>query len=255
MRWSDVTAEHIAAETERVVATASSLRNDAVLAPSLVHGLVARSRALPRGAQRRRARARVHVALTGEPGTMYASQQARDDEIEAGARRPAADQAADILESAERLAPLLAALGPEHADVSVARVPAGPTLSVGRVPFMRLRELVFHHVDLDACFTFDRVDARARRPLPRRGGRAPAHRRRGAVGAAPPRPRDGRCPSSAVVPPLVTGSPSGLLLVGRPRSHRRRGRRRPSTHAALRRLTMTDPARAPVTPPTTTPGP
>ena len=157
MRWSDVTAEHIAAETERVVATASSLRNDAVLAPSLCAGW-SRGHVLSHLARNADALARVcTVALTGEPGTMYASQQARDDEIEAGARRPAADQAADILQSAERLATLLAALGPEHTDVSVARVPSGPTLSVGRVPFMRLRELVFHHVDLDACFTFDRV--------------------------------------------------------------------------------------------------
>jgi maleylpyruvate isomerase len=158
VRWSDVTAEHIAAETERIVATAASLRNDAVLAPSLCAGW-SRGHVLSHVARNADALARVcGVALTGEPGTMYASQQARDDEIEAGARRPAADQAADILESAERLAPLLAELGPEHADVSVPRVPAGPTLSVGRVPFMRLRELVFHHVDLDACFTFDRLD-------------------------------------------------------------------------------------------------
>ena len=88
---------------------------------------------------------------------MYASQEQRDAEIEAGARRPAADQAADILESAERLDALLRRLGPEHAAVCVERVPGGPEIPVGRVPFMRLRELVFHHVDLDACFRFDRV--------------------------------------------------------------------------------------------------
>ena len=157
MRWSDVTTQHIAAETDRVVETAASLRNDAVLAPSLCVGW-SRGHVLSHLARNADALARVcSVALTGEPGTMYASQQARDDEIEAGARRPAAAQAADILESADRLARLLGALGPEHAVVVVERVPGGPTLSVGRVPFMRLRELVFHHVDLDACFTFDRV--------------------------------------------------------------------------------------------------
>ncbi|HET8989102.1 MAG TPA: maleylpyruvate isomerase family mycothiol-dependent enzyme [Humibacillus sp.] len=157
MRAKDVTAEHIAVETERVVATAASLRNDAVLAPSLCAGW-SRGHVLSHLARNADALARVcGVALTGRPDTMYASQEQRDAEIEAGARRSASAQVADILESAERLAPMLRALGPEHADVVVERVPGGPAISVGRVPFMRLRELVFHHVDLDACFRFDRI--------------------------------------------------------------------------------------------------
>ena len=211
MRWTDVTAEHIAAETERVVETAASLRNDAVLAPSLCAGW-SRGHVLAHIARNADALSRVcAVALTGEPGTMYASQQARDDEIEAGARRPAAAQAADILESAERLAPQLAGLGPEHADVLVERVPGGPTLSVGRVPFMRLRELVFHHVDLDACFTFDRV-------APELGDLFLAE-------AVERLSTDDEAPSVRLATPeggeafvvgdgatLVTGSPAGLLL-------------------------------------------
>ena len=31
-------------------------------------------------------------------------------------------------------------------------------IPVERVPFMRLRELVYHHVDLDAGYTFEQVD-------------------------------------------------------------------------------------------------
>ena len=211
MRWTDVTKEHIAAETERVVETAASLRNDAVLAPSLCEGW-SRGHVLAHIARNADALSRVcAVALTGEPGTMYASQQARDDEIEAGARRPAAAQAADILESAERLAPLLARLGPEHADVHVERVPGGPTLPVERVPFMRLRELVFHHVDLDACFRFDRVApelvdlflAEAVERL-RTDDQAPSVRLATPEGGEEFVVGDGAT--------LVTGSPAGLLL-------------------------------------------
>jgi maleylpyruvate isomerase len=157
VRGSDVTARHVAVETERVVATAASLRNDALLAPSLCTGW-SRGHVLSHLARNADALARVcAVALTGEPDTMYASQQERDAEIEAGARRPAEAQATDNLESAVRLAAMLTALGPEHADVLVQRVPGGPAIAVGMVPFMRLRELVFHHVDLDAGFLFDQV--------------------------------------------------------------------------------------------------
>ncbi|HET7799252.1 MAG TPA: hypothetical protein VFL38_02450, partial [Humibacillus xanthopallidus] len=117
---------------------------------------------------------------------------------------------ADILESAGRLEALLGALGPEHADTHVERVPGGPTIPVGLVPFMRLRELVFHHVDLDACFRFDRttpevVDLLLTDSVERLSRHADAP----SVRLATPEGRswvvgDGRT--------LVTGSPAGLLL-------------------------------------------
>jgi maleylpyruvate isomerase len=154
LTWRDVTDEHVAAETDRFVASAASLRNDAVLAPSLCQGW-SRGHVLAHVARNADALARVAtVALTGEPGQMYSSQSERDAEIERGARRPAADQAADIRESGERLAVLLGRLGPEHDEVRVERVPGGPGLEVGRLRFMRLRELVFHHVDLDSSYDF-----------------------------------------------------------------------------------------------------
>ncbi|GAA2167274.1 maleylpyruvate isomerase [Humibacillus xanthopallidus] len=210
MRDTDVSVEHIAVETERVVATAASLRNDAVLAPSLCAGW-SRGHVLSHLARNADALGRVcTVALTGEPATMYASQEARDAEVEAGARRPAAAQAADILESAERLEALLGALHPEHADIEVERVPGGPRIAVGWVPFMRLRELAFHHVDLDACFRFDRmapevVDLLLTDSVERLGRHADAP----SVRLATPEGGswvvgDGRT--------LVTGTPAGLLL-------------------------------------------
>ena len=210
MRRSDVTAEHIAAETERVVATAASLSNDAVLAPSLCEGW-SRGHVLAHIARNADALGRVcAVALTGEPGTMYPSQQTRDDEIEAGARRPAAAQAADILESGERLAPLLAALGPEHADVLVERVPGGPQISVGWVPFMRLRELVFHHVDLDACFRFDRVAPEVVDLfLTEAVDRLRSHAEAPSVRLVPTKGESHVIGDGAT---LITGSPAGLLL-------------------------------------------
>ena len=181
------------------------------------------------------------VALTGEPGTMYrvaADARRRDRGRRAapgcrpGRRHPRVGASASP--------PCWPRCGPEHADVRVERVPGGPQISVGWVPFMRLRELVFHHVDLDACFRFDRVapevvdlflaeavdrlrshaDAPSVRLVPHRG-REPRHRR-------------WRHPGH--------GQPGRPAAVARPRTHRRRDDRRTPTHPSLRRLTMTDPA-------------
>jgi maleylpyruvate isomerase len=155
MQPADVTAAHVAAETERVVATATSLDDRAVSAPSICAGW-SRGHVLTHIARNADALARVcAVATDGVPGAMYDSNEARDTEIEAGAGRPAADQAADVRESAARLADGLGRLRPEHAELTVLRTPDGDRrVVVGGVPYLRLRELVYHHVDLDAGYTF-----------------------------------------------------------------------------------------------------
>ncbi|NUS40174.1 MAG: maleylpyruvate isomerase family mycothiol-dependent enzyme, partial [Terrabacter sp.] len=154
MKHADVTPEMVAAETERVLATAASFRNEAVLAPSLCEGW-SRGHVLAHLARNADALARVcDVALTGGSGTMYDTPESRDADIAAGARRSADEHAVDIRDSAARLADRLSALRPEHAEVRVERTPGGVAIPVGMVPFMRLRELVFHHVDLDAGYTF-----------------------------------------------------------------------------------------------------
>ena len=154
MRHADVTPELVAAETERLLSTAASFRNDAVLAPSLCEGW-SRGHVLAHLARNADALVRVcDVALTGAADTMYDDVESRDADIERGARRSAHEHATDIRDSAARLADRLEALRPEHAEVRVERTPGGFPIAVGMVPFMRLRELVFHHVDLDAGYSF-----------------------------------------------------------------------------------------------------
>ncbi|NUQ32477.1 MAG: maleylpyruvate isomerase family mycothiol-dependent enzyme, partial [Dermatophilaceae bacterium] len=102
MKHAEVTADLVAAETERVVATAASFRNDAVLAPSLCEGW-SRGHVLAHLARNADALARVcDVALTGAPGTMYDTPESRDADIAAGARRSADEHATDIRDSAAR---------------------------------------------------------------------------------------------------------------------------------------------------------
>jgi maleylpyruvate isomerase len=159
MRHADVTPALVAAETDRVVATAAGFRNDAVLAPSLCEGW-SRGHVLSHLARNADALVRVcDVALTGTEDTMYDDVESRDADIASGARRSAHDHAIDLRDSAARLAERLETLRPEHADVGVERTPGGFRIAVRMVPFMRLRELVYHHVDLDAGYTFANAPA------------------------------------------------------------------------------------------------
>ena len=107
-------------------------------------------------------------ALDGEPREMYpGGTAARDAAIEEGARRlgpasaedsrPAGAFADDLSKTAESLARRLDELsGPLAVDTVTMR--GGMEVSSLELPFLRLRELVYHHVDLDDGFTFADVE-------------------------------------------------------------------------------------------------
>ncbi len=65
-----------------------------------------------------------------------------------------AELVADLESTAESLATQLARLRPEHDSIRVERTPGGTTFTARHLTFMRLREVSYHHVDLDAGFTF-----------------------------------------------------------------------------------------------------
>jgi len=163
MHLIDLSTEHLPNETERLVASAERLGDAEVRAPSLCPGWT-RGHVLTHLARNAEALSRVCAAvLTGEPDTMYDSVEARDADIEAGAGRSAAELASDVRTQAAALAPQISRLGVEHVGTTVERVPGGQLIAAERVPFMRLREVVWHHVDLDAGYTFaDTPDALVR---------------------------------------------------------------------------------------------
>ncbi|MDV3221229.1 maleylpyruvate isomerase family mycothiol-dependent enzyme [Intrasporangium sp.] len=155
MHLIDLSTRHLATETQRLLATAEGLDDTAVRGPSLCQGWT-RGHVLAHLARNAEALARVcAVVLTGEPDTMYDSPQARDADIEAGAGRPATALTADVRATAAALAPEIAKLGIEHVGTTVERVPGGQLIPAERVPYMRLREVVWHHVDLDAGYGFE----------------------------------------------------------------------------------------------------
>jgi maleylpyruvate isomerase len=96
-------------------------------------------------------------ATTGSSTPMYASPESREADIEAGAGRPLDEQVVDVETSAARFASAAAGLTEEMTDLPlVAR--NNTKVKAGYLPFMRLREVVLHHLDLDADYGFADVD-------------------------------------------------------------------------------------------------
>jgi maleylpyruvate isomerase len=151
---------HIAAvdrHTELLLATARSLDPGSLGDPSLCPGWT-RGHILTHIA--RNADALVNLvtnATTGSSTPMYASPDSREADIEAGAGRPLAEQVADLEASAARFAAAAAGLTEELSETPlVAR--NNTKVQAGYLPFMRMREVVMHHIDLDAGFSFRDVD-------------------------------------------------------------------------------------------------
>lgn len=146
----------VAEHTARLAATARALQD--VAAASLCEGWT-RGHVLTHVARNAEAVGRLaQWAVTGEPQQMYpGGTKARDADIAAGAGRPPGELAEDLVRTADALAPRLEALsGPLSTDRVEMR--GGLEVDAHTLPFLRLRELVFHHVDLDAGFTFEDVE-------------------------------------------------------------------------------------------------
>jgi maleylpyruvate isomerase len=196
--------------TDRLLATAAEI--DDAHAPSLCDGWT-RGHVLTHVARNAEAIERLALwALDGTPREMYpGGTRARDEQIEAGASRPTEELVEDVRSTATALATVLAqwADQPHAADQVEMR---GRTLVPSHsLAFLRLREVVFHHVDLAAGFGFDDVeddllDRLLDDAVARLGPAAPDLRlelvsdpgRTWTVGSSPAQ--------------TVTGTPAGLLL-------------------------------------------
>jgi maleylpyruvate isomerase len=164
-------------------------------------------------------------AVTGIETPMYPSEEGRARGIEAGARRPAAELAADLRASAAAFAAAAGDLPAGAWDAPVAR--RGVTFPAAGILPRRLSELEIHHVDLGAGYqpgdwpadfvreTLARVAGEfADRPdapacLARPEGRDAAY----PIGPATPHPASPGLDS----PVTVSGPPAALLawLIGR----------------------------------------
>ncbi len=87
-------------------------------------------------------------ARTGVRTPAYASAEARDADIEAGAGRPPAEVRADVLDSSDRLAQVVRAMPATAWGATVATVQGAP-MPATDIPWIRAREMWIHAVDLD----------------------------------------------------------------------------------------------------------
>ena len=148
----DLTISRIEEAGERVAATAAALSDEQMREPSLLPGW-SRGHVLTHIARNADGLGNLLTwASTGIETPQYASQQARDEEIEAGAGRPAADLIEDVTRSSAAFVTLARELPPEAwaAEVRGLRGPSHPAWYTLQ---RRLTEVEIHHVDVAAGYT------------------------------------------------------------------------------------------------------
>lgn len=146
--------DRIAAATDRLVATASTLSDAQVREPSSLPGWT-RGHVLTHIARNADGLGNLlRWARTGSEIPMYPSAEARGADIEAGAGRPAADLAADVREASAAFAAEAAAV-PDDAWTTQVRMLYGPPFAAPGVLDRRLSEVEIHHVDLAAGYSPD----------------------------------------------------------------------------------------------------
>jgi maleylpyruvate isomerase len=92
-------------------------------------------------------------ARTGVPTPAYASDEARDAAIETGAKRPAAEIRADVVDSSDRLADVVRQM-PKSAWSARVTNRQGREIPATEIPWARAREMWIHAVDLDVGASF-----------------------------------------------------------------------------------------------------
>jgi maleylpyruvate isomerase len=187
--------------TEALLRTAEALDDVAVAAPSLLPGWT-RGHVLTHLARQADAMTNLLTwARTGVESPAYPSAAARAEGIEAGAGRRLAEQIADLRAAHERMADAAAAM---PAEAWVFHIPTRNQLAAA-LPWVRLREVGVHHVDLDAGYTpADWTDAFALRLL-----------REIVAGAAPDAPAMVLRPYG-IDHPLTIGKPGDAPVIGGP---------------------------------------
>ena len=135
--------------TGRLLADQADLSDEALAAPTTLPGWSRRYLLAHVAANADALRNLVHWARTGEERRMYASAEQREADIAEGARRPAADIRAWMEASARALAADLDALTDQAWDAKIVTA-QGLTRSASEIPWMRVREVYIHSIDLDA---------------------------------------------------------------------------------------------------------
>jgi len=96
----------------------------------------------------------VQWAVSGHETPMYASVEQRNADIEEAAAQPVARLRADVTSASDAIRSRLEQVRGRN-DLHDVRLGTGKRLAGDQIPWARLREVTFHHVDLDAGYTFN----------------------------------------------------------------------------------------------------
>jgi maleylpyruvate isomerase len=145
--------DEMATSTDRLLRTVDGLSEAGLHGPSLLPGW-SRAHVLTHLARNADAMVNLaHAARTGEDRPMYAGgRETRDSDIEAGVGRQVGDVRLDLAESAERLLEAFAGFPDEGLDREVPML-SGASAYGWEIPYLRVREVEIHHVDLDLGYT------------------------------------------------------------------------------------------------------
>lgn len=121
----------------------------------------------------------VQWAVSGRETPAYASPEQRDADIEEGSRQPLPRLRADVISAGAAFRARVEQLR-GRTDLHPVTAGRGGQLEGDQVPWARLREVTYHHVDLDVGFTFAQAP-----PEVVRAGLAEASQRLGRVGSPP----------------------------------------------------------------------
>ena len=143
--------DRIGEATTRLLVSASALTDQQVREASLLPGW-SRGHVLTHLARNADGLQNLLIwARTGEETPQYPNREAREEQIEAGAGRPAAELRADIADSAEAFAAQARDL-PDHAWLAEVRASRGPAHPAWFTLHRRLFEVEIHHADLAAGY-------------------------------------------------------------------------------------------------------
>jgi uncharacterized protein (TIGR03083 family) len=145
--------------TERLLTSLAALPDQALKAPTALPGWNRRYLLAHVAGNAAALRNLVYWARTGEERPMYSSPRERDAGIAAGAELPAADLRALIESSAEALTAGLDELGDGPAWEAKVITAQGLTRSASEIPWIRVREVYIHAVDLAAGTAFGDLPA------------------------------------------------------------------------------------------------
>ena len=148
-RDTAVTLPWMGAGTELFARAVGALPDDALCAPSALPGW---SRAHVVAHVARNAEALIRLATwarTGVETPMYPSREARAADIEASSQKPVDVLRAELVSTAADLDAALAALDEKTWQAEV-RSALGRPIPAAEIPWMRVREVWLHAVDLDA---------------------------------------------------------------------------------------------------------